>query len=158
MIKIMEVPSGNISTKIVKCPIGSNQTIIYPGTKKQQAAIAVRFNEYCTHLNLPKDFRLKFPYLFAVIRDMYVSNLVNKRNNQAMEKHLKYLISLINYLTGALFALYDLLGTLPDIHSFFQSKENKSKKDLLQAIERLLEPLCDPRSEWKKILIVEEEK
>jgi hypothetical protein len=60
----------------------------------------VRFAEYCRKLDLPLDFKKRFPYLWTVLQDQYLVNSINTRNLKRMRRKLKGLVRLnLDYST-----------------------------------------------------------
>jgi len=82
--------------------------------ENQRNELQVRFTEYTKYVKLPLDFKKQFPFLWAIIQDQYITNLVNSRNLVRMKRKLKGLIKLnIDYSTIIFYQHY-LIKQMPN--------------------------------------------
>jgi len=115
--------------------------------------LQVRFGEYLAYINMPMDFQDRFPYLYKVIRDQWIANIVTIRNNKKIQKMIKELRTEFTFFVSGAVELYNLLGRNPTTVPYL--KDHPEEKDKLEAIEAVMKPWIDPKFYPHKIIDVE---
>jgi hypothetical protein len=133
---------------------------IYPGTHKQQVELKVRWMEYLAMLNIPKGFNKKYPYIYNVLRDQFITKIIMYRNMKKMYHMQRLLMQMLLVQGQAFQQLYNLMSNIPNIDTYFKSNPDQLIK--LKEIEQILEPLSldpsDPNSKmrFKQLLNIPE--
>jgi hypothetical protein len=148
--KVFDVSKGIFERQLELTRVKRNNNFKYPGTKAQQNELHVRFAEYLAMLNLPTDFKKKYPYIYAILQDQFVTKIVMYRNMKKMHKMAQLLMQ-INIMQGLAFKkLYEFMAEIPNINEYLKSHPDKIAE--LKEIENVMEPLTmDPEDPQSKI-------
>ena len=122
-------------------------------TRIERNQMAVRWCEYQSAKNVPKSFRHDYPYLYAILRDIFCSQLQYHRENIAIEKKMIAAQQIVNIVASAFYQFHQFMQKIPGVKNWLQDPQNKKDIEVIQIIEDLLQDLVDAQKPVKKVYI-----
>jgi len=101
----------------------------------------VRWSEYQKTIGFPRDFKDQFPYLYWILRDQYLTNLINRRNLTKTTKYYEAIKNLLAKLVARFWNFYRVITQIPGVIAYFQQPENKDYLTDVKELENLIESL-----------------
>lgn len=150
--ELLNLTTGLIEENIKLCSyphaLNKTQAFVFPGNKRQKAELRVRWTQYCAAIDLPKDFRLKYPYLYAVLQDMFITRIIAVRNNRKLKIAFKMIGLVMQYQGQLIHRLYDLLAGIPNVDQYFKNHPDKMAelKEIEQGMDQVSIDAEDPDS------------
>jgi hypothetical protein len=153
LIPILDLQTGKRTVKIKNKYNCGPARIMVGKDRGERNALAVRWCEYQAAINLPKDFRKQYPYLYAILRDMFGSQYLSHRDNMAIEKRLFNAQEIIKIIASAFYHFHQLMTKIPNVVNWMQDPVNKKELEVIQILEDLLQDLVDAQKPSKKVYV-----
>jgi len=143
MVRVMDVKLGKI--------VWVQQTMVMQGHKKGYLAGSAKwranrrkyFQLYLKNLQFPKEFETSFPYLYAILRDIFYTNLVNKENLSAVQKNYDYMVETLAHVITSFWMFYRHVKRFKSVQNHF--KNHPAFVPIIRDFEDLIMKITEPR-------------
>lgn len=127
--------------KVLKPRVGRPGLFPRKMPKNQQHEVKIRWHEYLRFMELTEqDFReAGYMKLYAILRDYFITNLLNMRNHKKLEKVHENYLKIITHASSLLYRIYSaLMNQFEDLESYLTEG---ALKQTMAEIESFLKPL-----------------
>jgi hypothetical protein len=103
------------------------------------------WKRYRTYLGIDDSMQKTFPLFWAILRDSYITNYLNAKNNRQVTKMQKNLLFLLTKVTALLSEMFDMVKE--NVEPWNPQLATTQNINLLNRVRQFLEPILSPEND-----------